>query len=69
MEGGLCFCGPFVGPLFFRHFGPRLSYIRESGDETPVVRKKSKETPQLLFFILSWPALYSFQLLGVRGYP
>jgi hypothetical protein len=48
--------------------GQGLSYICESGDETPVIRTQPQETPQLVFVVQSWRALHSVHLLRVRRY-
>ena len=52
----------------FSQFGQQLTYIREPGDEPPVVRTQPQKTPQLVFVDRSWPALHSFQFFGARGY-
>jgi len=67
LERGLRFREPLECPFLFSQSDQWLSYICESGDEPPVIRTQPQKT-QLVFVLWSWPALHSFQLLGVRGY-
>jgi hypothetical protein len=68
LESDPRFCGPLECPFLFSQSGQRLSYIRESGNEPPLVRTQPQETPQLVFVRHSWPALHSFHLFRINGY-